>query len=103
MPKPVKKAVRKLKVPPKPMGPSDPSRAAVSLLDEHMARLQSDLKGVPQPAADFETQFKARMAELGKKGGEISGARRMENLSERHRREIATKAARARWAAKKKT
>jgi general stress protein YciG len=45
----------------------------------------------------FEAHFRARMAELGRKGGKVSGAKRMENLSDRQRREIALKAAKARW------
>ena len=37
------------------------------------------------------------MAKLGAKGGKVSGAKRMENLSDRKRKEIAKKAAAARW------
>jgi hypothetical protein len=40
------------------------------------------------------------MAALGSKGVKISGAWRMENLSDRKRKEIAKKAAAARWAKK---
>jgi general stress protein YciG len=40
------------------------------------------------------------MAELGRKGGQISGAKRMDNLSERRRKEIAKRGAAARWAKK---
>ena len=95
MPKPVKKAVRKLKVPRKPKGPSDPNRDARSVLDEHMARVQSDPTGVPQPA-DFEMQYRSRMAELGAKGGRKSGAKRME-MPAAKRKAIAKKGAAARW------
>jgi hypothetical protein len=42
------------------------------------------------------------MSEMGKKGGKISGKRRMTNLSSERRREIALKAAQARWAKKQK-
>jgi hypothetical protein len=38
------------------------------------------------------------MSKLGAKGGKVSGARRMTNLSEEQRGAIALKAARARWA-----
>jgi hypothetical protein len=41
------------------------------------------------------------MSEMGKKGGKVSGKRRMTNISSERRREIALKAAQARW--KKKT
>lgn len=37
------------------------------------------------------------MSEMGKKGGKISGKRRMTNISPERRREIALKAAQARW------
>jgi len=77
MPKPVKKATRPS---------SDPNRRAHQLRQEH-----------PPHGDTFEAQFKARMAELGRKGGQASGAKRMENLSDRQRREIALKAAKARW------
>ena len=54
----------------------------------------------PPHGDPFEIQFKARMADLGRKGGKASGAKRMENLSEKQRREIALKAAKARWGKK---
>jgi hypothetical protein len=37
------------------------------------------------------------MSQMGKKGGKVSGKRRMTNISPERRREIALKAARARW------
>jgi hypothetical protein len=100
MPKPVKKVVRKLKVPPKPKRPSDPNRAARSILAEHMARVQSDPTGVPEPA-DFEMQYRARMAELGAKGGKIGGKRRLVTMTRAEREAVALKAATARWGKKR--
>jgi len=93
MPKPVKKPVRKLKTPPKPKRPSDPNRAAHSMIAEHMARVQKE-----EPSPDFEAQYRAHMAKLGKKGGEVGGARRMETMTPERRSEVALKAARVRWA-----
>ena len=52
-------------------------------------------KGVP-------AAISAYMAKLGAKGGEISGAKRMKNLSARQRKKIASAAAAARWAKAKK-
>lgn len=97
MPKPVKKdrhkAAGTLPVPPKRKRPSDPNRAAASILTEHLARFQE-----PQTTlADPESIIREHMRKLGAKGGKISGARRMENLSDRKRREIAKKGAAARW------
>lgn len=45
--------------------------------------------------------FTTYMQALARKGGQISGARRMTNLSATQRRTIARKAARARWGKKK--
>jgi hypothetical protein len=97
MPKPVKKASGKLPVPPKPKRPTDPTRAAKSILAEHMARVTDTTITPPQgdPLAD---PIRAYMAKIGAKGGRTSGAKRMTNLSDRQRREIALKGARARWA-----
>jgi general stress protein YciG len=54
----------------------------------------------PSVVSTFEEQFKARMSELGRKGGKASGAKRMQNLSPSKRKEIARLAATARWASK---
>jgi len=40
------------------------------------------------------------MSQMGKKGGKVSGKRRMTNISPERRREIALKAAQARWSKK---
>ena len=51
----------------------------------------------PLPAPQsFQEQYSAHMARLGKKGGKISGAKRME-MPEKQRKAIAKKAAAARW------
>ena len=49
----------------------------------------------------LEATFRERMQALGRKGGQVSGARRMENLTPAKRRSIARKAARTRWAKRK--
>ena len=67
------------------------------MIAEHMARVQQE----PAPLLlDFETQFKAHMAKLGKKGGDISGERR-KDMPLDVRRRVASLAARARWAKRK--
>lgn len=112
MPKPVKKKAGTLPVPAKPKRPSDPNRAAKSILAEHMARATDfELPGmtvtfgpetehsdevIPSDLEKFEAMYKARMASLGSKGGKASGARRME-MPEKQRKAIAKKAADARW------
>ena len=49
----------------------------------------------------LEATFRERMQSLGRKGGLVAGARRMQNLTPAKRRSIARKAARARWAKRK--
>jgi len=108
MPKPLKKAQGALPVPPKPKRPSDPMKAAQAMLAEHMSRVDDrhskftatdeSIEVSESPAApSFEQQYRAHMAKLGAKGGKISGAKRMQNLSKKQRTEIARKAATARW------
>ncbi len=58
-------------------------------------------ESVTPPHGDpFEAQFKARMAELGRKGGKVSGTKRMD-MPAKKRRELAMQAANARWAKKR--
>jgi hypothetical protein len=56
----------------------------------------------PPHGDPFKEQLSAYMARLGAKGGKISGAKRMKNLTDRQRSEIALKAATARWNKKRK-
>lgn len=85
----------KPKTPVKPKRPADPNRAAHALITEHMARLEAEA------APDFQTQLSAHMRKLGAKGGKVSGARRMTNLTPEKRSEIALKAAMAKWKKKR--
>jgi len=55
----------------------------------------------PPHGDPFKEKLSAYMAELGAKGGKVSGAKRMD-MPSWQRREIAMKAAKARWAQKKK-
>lgn len=92
MPKPVKK-------------PSQPRVRTLPAKDEnqlaHALVQRFSTPATPaasqEPPLNFETQYKAHMAKLGKKGGEISGAKRMTNLSDSARSDIAFRAATARW------
>lgn len=51
----------------------------------------------PTPAPVPSDELRAYMKELGRRGGEASGRKRMENLTDEQRSAIALKAARARW------
>ena len=91
MPKPLKKKRKR---------PSDPILAAQELLAETEA-LTERLGGAD--VVDFKAHLSVYMKKLGKKGGKVSGKRRMQNLTPEQRSEIALKAARVRWAKAKRT
>jgi hypothetical protein len=112
MPKPVKKAAPK-KPAAKTKAARRPSSAPNKRPHQLMAAMEAkqatgqpwakdfapagaDVAVGPEIEMSFEAQFKARMAELGRKGGKVSGAKRME-MPEAKRKAIAKKAAAARW------
>jgi hypothetical protein len=57
-----------------------------------------DTGGASIPIPPTSAQISAFMAEMGRKGGKIGGKRRLISLTPERRKEIALKAARARWA-----
>ena len=66
----------------------------VNQLAHELVRLSTeDRKDEPVSSSDIRKV----MAELGRRGGKKGGKRRLETLTEERRREIAVKAARARW------
>jgi hypothetical protein len=79
----------------------DPNELAFDAVRQTIALAESEPEAKPP---SFAAQLSAYMSRLGKKGGKVSGQRRMANLSEQQRREIASRAARKRWdeAAKRK-
>jgi hypothetical protein len=96
------KRLKKPAGPKKPRRPTDPNKAAQSLIGEHMRRVESAKKpweASEEPPAIFDAQtvISEHMRKLGAKGGKVSGAKRMENLSKKARVAIAEKAAAARW------
>jgi hypothetical protein len=112
MPKPVKKAATKKRTTAKKPA-SDPNRRARQFMDEHMDQLAAgkwgqmgdsesgpELDVTPPHGDPFEAMYRQRTSELGKKAGPVSGAKQME-MPQKQRRDIALKAAKARWANKK--
>lgn len=91
MPKPVKKR--------RPS--SDPNLSAADMVRRSLEAHDTPVPAIA-PVKSFKDELSAYMAKLGKKGGKASGAKRMENLSDEKRSEIALKAARARWAKAKR-
>ena len=69
----------------------DVNQLARQLVDRTTAEPESE------PALITPAALSAYMSALGAKGGRISGAKRMQNLSEATRSEIALRAANARW------
>lgn len=70
--------------------PSDPNQAAA--LTVRLATGESD---EVLPARDAVTKY---LAEIGRRGGKKGGKARAAKLSDKRKREIARKAANARWA-----
>jgi hypothetical protein len=88
MPKPVKK---------KRTPPKDINQWARHMVEQSTAEPETEAPPAITPAA-----LSAYMSVLGRKGGQVSGKRRMKNLTDQQRQEIALKAARARWAKPRK-
>lgn len=57
---------------------------------------------VEAPKPRLSNELRAYMRALGTRGGKVSGARRMTNLTKEQRQEIASKAARAMWEKRRK-
>lgn len=75
----------------KPASP-DPNQIAARILGEATGEKAPELPAEPQPEKNPHAQA------LGRLGGLKGGASRAQKLSKEQRREIATKAAKARWA-----
>ncbi len=58
--------------------------------------------GEPDIAPVSRSLVSRVMAEMGRKGGRIGGKRRLVTLSDKRRSEIASTAAKARWASRRK-
>ena len=93
MPKPVKKRKR--------TPPRDINQWARQLVDESTAEPATETRE-PQPKPRISKELRAYMAKLGKRGGQVSGARRMKNLTDEQRQRIALHAAQTRWAKRRK-
>ncbi len=74
--------------------PQDVNQWAHSLVAE------STQQETEAPALPTKGQISMLMAELGRKGGKKGGKRRLRTMTARQRKEVARKAARARWSKK---
>jgi hypothetical protein len=64
---------------------------------ETVANASASGETINVTASPTAAQISAFMSEMGKKGGKISGERRLINLTQQQRSQIALKAAQARW------
>jgi hypothetical protein len=73
-----------------------PAKRKRSQVAQHMVRLSTGQEKPEEPKAT-KIEISRVMAELGRRGGKIGGKKRAESLTPTKRREIALRAARARW------
>jgi hypothetical protein len=78
--------------------PRDVNQSAHRLVELSTAGQAAMLEPVPSPSALASLV----MAEMGRKGGQIGGKRRLETMTKAQRKKIAKKAAAARWAKEKR-
>jgi len=73
---------------------------------DHLAQLPTaepqPQKAIIAPLASNTSEISRVMAEMGRRGGQIGGKRRLETMTKAERRKVATKAAKARWKKTKK-
>lgn len=76
----------------RPKRPTDINQLAYQLVKE-------STKTEDEPALS-QSDISRVMAEMGRKGGKIGGKRRLKTMTAKERKEIAKKAAKARWSKK---
>jgi hypothetical protein len=91
-----------------PKRPTDVNQIARYLVDastrlssEEQAELDAKLRAAHAEAIAImptPSQISLLMAELGRRGGEIGGKRRLQTMTREQRRKLARKAAKTRWA-----
>jgi len=79
--------------------PRDPNQLAKWVVDQSTGQQETTEPESSNPLSPpaSPASISQYMAEIGRKGGRISGRNRMKNLSKNERRRIAAKAAKARW------
>jgi hypothetical protein len=80
--------------------PRDPNQLAKWIVDRSTSETPESEEVVPPLAPANLSEY---MAAIGRKGGQIGGKRRLETMTKKQRRKVATKAAKARWKAAKKS
>ena len=77
--------------------PADISQAAFQMV----RHLTGSDEPVPAPSRVTRSDISRVMAAMGRRGGKIGGKRRMTTMTPERRKEVAQKAAQARWGNKK--
>jgi len=88
---------KRIKHRPKIKRPRDVNQLAHLLVEQSTEVVES-----PPPALPVPDSVSEYMAQIGRKGGQIGGKRRLSTLSEKERKAIASKAAKVRWGHKEK-
>ena len=81
----------------KPRKREDEAQSAVRVMETIAAKHEEP----EEPPVEITDEMRAAAAAFGRIGGKIGGPLRAANLSDKRKREIARKAATARWAKKK--
>ncbi len=63
---------------------------------------ESEPEAKPRPAKVTDSDISRVMAAMGRRGGKIGGKRRLTTMTPEQRREVASNAAKARWAKREK-
>jgi len=83
--------------------PRDPNQLAawtVAVSTGQIPAPETESPKLPQNATP--ANISEYMATIGRKGGQIGGKRRLKTMTKEQRRKVAAKAARTRWAAKRR-
>jgi hypothetical protein len=83
---------KRIKHRPKIKRPRDVNKLAHLLVEQSTAVVE-----LPPPAIPVPESVSEYMAQIGRKGGQIGGKRRLTTMSKKKRKEAAAKAANARW------
>lgn len=88
---------KRIKHRPKTKRPRDINQLAHFLVEQ-----STMVPGVAAPPIPVPANISKYMAEIGRKGGQIGGKRRLSTLTKKERKRIASAAAKARWERKPK-
>jgi hypothetical protein len=78
--------------------PRDPNQLAKWIVDQSTSDTPvQDQEAAPKAPPVSPASLSQYMAEIGRKGGQIGGKRRLKTMTKAQRQRVAAKAAKARW------